>query len=505
MAFQSILKSLFSHLLILCLLSAVAACVVATGFYYGYRQSAQTDRQAVELSNTAQTIAPLLIRAGQHDQRHTTRQLLRIFAAFPYVHCVVLQQNNTITQSWPAPRCGLDKLSASQPTSQPTSQPISLPIGPLSQSWQIVVHRDAAILRRVALTETAIFGMVITAAVLLVFLGVAASIRHVVMNPLDRLKAAMTAATPKSPVLAKLVRQDEIGALVEVYNKLAAASHYYTRQLAKSQETLRERERMLDEINRNLGDSVQYASNIQRALLVDRTEMSKILGKTVVIWQPKDFVGGDFYWLKNIKGRQYLVFFDCTGHGVPGAFMTMVVISTLEQISIAARRPPEVGTLLTQLHQGVCKALGTSQDAPTVSDGLDCAVLAFADDMSLLNFAAASIDLYVVPENGAAVRLRGSRISLGYGKYDQIIPDERQECEIGTNSFVIASDGMATQIGAATNRAFGNRRFLESLNQVTGNDPAKLVRQLARDLNQWQGDQERRDDVTVLAFKPASR
>ena len=497
MVFQAILKSLFAHLLILCLLSAVAACAVATGFYYGYRQNVMSDRQAVELSNTAQTMAPLLIRASQHDQRRAVRQFLRIFAAFPYVHCVNLQQGDVTVQSWPAPQCGT--------IAGVKSQPITLPIGPLTGSWQIIVHRDAAILRRAVLVETAIFGMVITAAMLLVFLAVAASIRRVVMRPLDRLKAAMTAATPETPVLAKLVRQDEIGALVTVYNKLAAASRYYMRQLAKSQKALSERERMLDEINRNLNDSVQYASNIQRALLIDRTEMAKILGKTVVIWQPKDFVGGDFYWFKSIKGRQYLVFFDCTGHGVPGAFMTMVVISILEQIGIAARQPPESGALLSQLHQGVCKALGTSRAAPTASDGLDCAVLAFADDMSRLDFAAASMDLYVVPEHGAATRLRGSRISLGYGKYDLAIPDDRQQCDIGTNSFVIASDGMATQIGAATNRAFGNRRFLESLDHVEGNDPAKLVRQLARDLNQWQGDQERRDDVTVLAFKPASR
>ena len=497
MVFQYVLKSLFAHLLILCLLSAIAACTVATLLYHSYRQNVLTDRQAVELSNTAQTMAPLVIRASQNYQRRTVRQFLRIFAAFPYVRCVNLRQSDVIIQSWPAPQCSSTK-DANAP-------PITLPIGPLSGAWKIVVHRDAEVFRHALLMETAIFAVVLTAAMLLVFLGVAASIRHVVMRPLDNLKAAMYLATPEKPVLAKLVRDDEIGALVGVYNRLAAASRYYMRQLDKSQKALREREQMLDEINRNLNDAVQYASNIQRALLTDRTEMSKTLGKTVVIWQPKDFVGGDFYWFKQIKGRQYLVFFDCTGHGVPGAFMTMVVISILEQIGIAARHPPEAAKLLSQLHDGVCKALGTSQSEPTSSDGLDCAVLAFADNMSMLDFAAASMDLYIVPEKGPTTRLRGSRVSLGYGKNDLQIPDDQQRHEIGTNSFVIASDGMATQIGDQTKRAFGNRRFLESLDQVEGNDPAKLVRQLARDLNRWQGDQERRDDVTVLAFKPASQ
>ena len=94
MAFQSVLKSLFAHLLILSLLSAIAAGVAATVFYHSYRQNVLSDRQAVELINTAQTMAPLLIRASQNYQRRAVRQFLRIFAAFPYVRCVNLQQNN---------------------------------------------------------------------------------------------------------------------------------------------------------------------------------------------------------------------------------------------------------------------------------------------------------------------------------------------------------------------------------------------------------------------------
>ena len=375
MVFQYVLKSLFAHLLILCLLSAIAACTVATLLYHSYRQNVLTDRQAVELSNTAQTMAPLVIRASQNYQRRTVRQFLRIFAAFPYVRCVNLRQSDVIIQSWPALQCSSTK--------DANASPITLPIGPLSGAWKIVVHRDAEVFRHALLMETAIFAVVLTAAMLLVFLGVAASIRHVVMRPLDNLKAAMYLATPEKPVLAKLVRDDEIGALVGVYNRLAAASRYYMRQLDKSQKALREREQMLDEINRNLNDSVQYASNIQRALLTDRTEMSKTLGKTVVI-------------------------------------------SILEQIGIAARHPPEAAKLLSQLHDGVCKALGTSQSEPTSSDGLDCAVLAFADNMSMLDFAAASMDLYIVPEKGPTTRLRGSRVSLGYGKNDLQIPDDQK-------------------------------------------------------------------------------
>ena len=168
MVFQYVLKSLFAHLLILCLLSAIAACTVATLLYHSYRQNVLTDRQAVELSNTAQTMAPLVIRASQNYQRRTVRQFLRIFAAFPYVRCVNLRQSDVIIQSWPAPQCSSTK-DANAP-------PITLPIGPLSGAWKIVVHRDAEVFRHALLMETAIFAVVLTAAMLLVFLGVAPSI-----------------------------------------------------------------------------------------------------------------------------------------------------------------------------------------------------------------------------------------------------------------------------------------------------------------------------------------
>ena len=489
-------KSIFSHLLLLCLASAVVVCIVATGLFYNYRHQLNSDRIAVELTNTARSLAPLLLSARAHGHTREVRQIFRVFAAFPYIRCLSLRQNDIITDAWPAPVCiqhgEADAL-------------IRLPIGAQSDKWHINVVIDVNVIQRAVIYETLVFSGIITLIVLLVFFSFAASFRHVVMRPLDRLKAAMSAATPETPVLAKLVRDDEIGALVTVYNKLAATSRYYMRQLAKSQKALQDREKLLNETNRNLNDSMQYASNIQRALLTSWTKMAKVLGKTVVIWQPKDFVGGDFYWFKAIKGRQYLVFFDCTGHGVPGAFMTMIASSCLEQIAVSAKSPPLVQDLLGALHRGVCDALDASDDGAGTNDGLDCAVLGFNDDMSELDFVAASMDLYVVLETGEATRFRGNRISLGYGKCDLEMPTESQTSQIGQNGFVIASDGIITQVGAVTSRAFGSRRFAESLDKSEGNDPAKLVRQLAQDLNQWQGDEARRDDVTVLAFKPASQ
>ena len=228
------------------------------------------------------------------------------------------------------------------------------------------------------------------------------------------------------------------------------------------------RARLLEETSRDINDSLQYAGNIQRALLCDRKYMTGILGKTIAIWQPKDLVGGDFYWLKKIAYQDYLVFFDCTGHGVPGAFMTLIVISVLNQISVSTSKAPSGPELMHQLHDGVCAAQGLSPAMSSGKDGLDCAVLKFNQDHTRLEFSGASMDLYLVPEDGAAKRLRGDKVMLGYS-VDVTLPDfKAYDIDIGTNSFVIATDGLITQVGSAEKRVFGSRRFAEALDSLVG-------------------------------------
>ena len=116
---------------------------------------------------------------------------------------------------------------------------------------------------------------------------------------------------------------------------------------------IKENERQLAETNRNFGDSVSYASHIQRRLLATNDMLNQHLGKAYAIWQPKDLVGGDFYWVKRVGDDDYLVFFDCTGHGVPGAFMTLIVTSVLDQIAASAPAGLPTARFMTLIHEGV--------------------------------------------------------------------------------------------------------------------------------------------------------
>ena len=214
-------------------------------------------------------------------------------------------------------------------------------------------------------------------------------------------------------------------------------------------------------------------------------------------------MGGDFYWSGSISGVDYLVFFDCTGHGVPGAFMTLIVTSVIERIALSSPTAISSSQMVKRIHDGVCGALNITE-ARSGKDGLDCAVLRINRFEDAIDFSGASIDLYAVSEAGEVTRHRGDRVCLGYKRHSTPLEVSQTRLLIGTNSFVLTTDGLPTQVGAESRRVMGNRRVEEALAGAASNEPGKLVRALARALKNWQGSEERRDDVSVLAFKPSA-
>jgi len=265
---------------------------------------------------------------------------------------------------------------------------------------------------------------------------------------------------------------------------------------------IKQKEHQLADANRNYGDSISYASGIQLGLLPSAETLGRHLGRTHTIWQPKDLVGGDFYWISRVGTIDYLVFFDCTGHGVPGAFMTLIVTSVLEAIAVSAPAPPPAAWVLQLVHDGVCRQLGITVDNPG-HDGLDCSVVRLDRGKETLEFAGASIDLFEIAPDGMVTRHRGARTTLGYRVHDAPLPLTSVKCRTGENTYLMTTDGVLTQIGEVTRRVMGTKRFEEGLVTAGDNDPAQLIRMVGRVLKNWQGREERRDDVAVIAFQPS--
>ena len=196
-----------------------------------------------------------------------------------------------------------------------------------------------------------------------------------------------------------------------------------------------------------------------------------------------------------------MVFFDCTGHGVPGAFMTLITVSVLESIVAASPFALPPAQMLEQIHRGVTAKLGITAESPG-KDGLDCAVIKLEASEGQLEFAGASLDLIVVNDEGTVERIRGSRHSLGYQIYEEARHFESHVRPLANHSFVLMTDGLATQVGATSKRVLGTRRIIEALEAVGDPKPAKLARSLGLLLKNWQGAEDRRDDVSIFAFRP---
>ena len=308
--------------------------------------------------------------------------------------------------------------------------------------------------------------------------------------------------------------RDELVTISQSFNTMAETLQNSRQEIETVNSNLElivaERTDQLRESNQQLSDSIDYASRIQRSLLPDQDRLRKALSDMAIVWQPKDVVGGDFYWHKTIGDREFIVIMDCTGHGVPGAFMTLVATSVLEQITAAStaslgrwEMTPEVTDLMQQLNDGVSMQLNQIAGGGISNDGLDAVMLSIPKHAGDAHFCGASMDLYTVAADGTSKRWRGNKTSLGYTytgaplKLDQVsVPIDNE------TSFVITTDGITTQIGEQITHGFGYRRFQDTLASASDNSPKMLNRAIMRAFREWQGSEERRDDITLLSFKP---
>ena len=296
--------------------------------------------------------------------------------------------------------------------------------------------------------------------------------------------------------------RDEIGVIARSFNTMAEALSLSHQELEKM---ITQRTDELRHSNQLISDSIDYASRIQRNMLPSNSDLKKYFSEIEIIWQPKDVVGGDFYWHGQIGEYDLLVVMDCTGHGGPGALMTLIASSVLEQItSKSVKKKPSLPEMMQQLHEGVKLQLAESDEPALAAEGLD-AIMILIPKLSpkKLYFCGASIDLYTVSDDLKVKRHRGDKVSLGYTDSSKKLALTEQCIRVdGKTCFVITTDGILTQLGEEAQRSYGYQQFIQTLSMSSTNTPQALSRSLMRSFRAWQGSEERRDDITLIAFKP---
>lgn len=259
-----------------------------------------------------------------------------------------------------------------------------------------------------------------------------------------------------------------------------------------------ERTRELTDKNREVMDSIDYAQRIQEAILPPVSVFTDIFMDHFIIWKPKDRVGGDFYWARKIdEGRSLIAVIDCTGHGVPGAFMTMAINSILDPIVDVF--PDQPDRILSELNRQVKATLHRKKTSQMTDDGLDISIC-YVENNKRLVYAGAKMSLYVKRADQVQ-RIQGDRKSVGYRRSPDELEFTNHEWIIETgDTFYMTSDGYIDQNGGENDYSFGYTRFMQALADF-GEMPMSQQKQTVEDLLiQYQGKELQRDDITVIGF-----
>ena len=261
--------------------------------------------------------------------------------------------------------------------------------------------------------------------------------------------------------------------------------------------------------NQNITDSIQYARRIQNAILPPQEHLDQALPEHFILFEPRDIVSGDYYWLHGYKIRgnspeqdKNLVIVaaaDCTGHGVPGAFMSMLGITLLNEI-IPTLKEVKASEILNQLKNKLIKALRQAEHVDAPKDGMDIALCVFDFENKKMQYSGAYNPMYLL-RNKELHHIKGDKMPIGIHLTNK--PSfTNHEIDIFTGDVVyLFSDGYIDQFGGEHDRKFLSKRFKEVISDMSDKSMLEQKEVLKSKLNEWKGSREQVDDILVMGVR----
>lgn len=257
--------------------------------------------------------------------------------------------------------------------------------------------------------------------------------------------------------------------------------------------------KLLEERHKDLTDSIQYASRIQNALLTSDKLLSAHLQDYFLFFQPKDIVSGDFYWALHRKGIFYIACCDCTGHGVPGAFMSLLNINFLNQAVIekGLTHPNEI---FNTVRNNVVEALnpdGTSDK----KDGMDATLCAIDFEKHLLMAACANNPIWIIRDKNVLMEFKPDKMPIGISG-GEAKPFTLHEVNLHKGDCIyMFSDGFVDQFGGPDGKKFKSSQFKELVLSIAAKPMKEQKAILEKTINNWKGKQEQIDDICVIGIR----
>lgn len=256
----------------------------------------------------------------------------------------------------------------------------------------------------------------------------------------------------------------------------------------------------IEEQKKHIEDSIHYAKRIQNAILPPDDYVEKVLPDAFILYKPKDIVSGDFYWVSNSEDKVIVAAVDCTGHGVPGAFMSIVGNNQLNYAInvLGLERPDEI---LNNLNEGVTRALRQTRITSSVKDGMDIALVTIDKKSGKLEYAGAYNPLYLMRGN-ELVQVKADKFPVGGFMGEKLRSFTLHEFEMVKNDMIyIFSDGYADQFGGPDYSKFLVKRFRDLIEKIH-DEPVGIQKEILNQiLEDWRGDTPQIDDILVIGIR----
>ncbi|MFL5754011.1 MAG: PP2C family protein-serine/threonine phosphatase, partial [Bacteroidia bacterium] len=256
----------------------------------------------------------------------------------------------------------------------------------------------------------------------------------------------------------------------------------------------------LEILYKHVTDSIKYAKRIQEAILPPDSLVKRILPNSFVLYKPKDIVSGDFYWVEKKNGKTMFAAIDCTGHGVPGAFMSIVGYNILKQ-AVNNNNFTTPSLILDALNEGVSETLHHGNEESQAKDGMDLSFCTIDYERSEIQYAGAFNPLYII-RNGEIIQTKADKFPIGFflGKEKQkftnhTIPLQKGDC------IYICTDGYADQFGGPNGKKFMANHFRDLLINVHRYPIDQQKEILDKTIEEWRGPLDQVDDILVIGLQ----
>ncbi|MCS6904407.1 MAG: SpoIIE family protein phosphatase [Bacteroidia bacterium] len=336
---------------------------------------------------------------------------------------------------------------------------------------------------------------------LIVYLSVAEANSHTIALPLRKGNYTYGYILAENPHSLK-----PIGSLQREILTILASQTAISMEIANLYANLEHQKKIIEQKNKDVTESLTYARRIQYALLPSGELLRRYFPQSFIFYKPKDIVSGDFYWYCERNNHMYIATVDCTGHGVPGAFMSVLGASQLTEI-IQHHAVEEPNLILSKLHEKISENLNKGSASENseegLNDGMELALCRINLSSKQIHFAGANRPIWL-ERNGQIIIFPGDKQPVG--QYERLGKQETRSFQTQTidtkpgDVLYLFSDGIVDQFGGKEGRRLSKKKFLEFLTQIVYVPVTQRGELIEEFITQWQGNNEQTDDMMVIGI-----